>query len=213
MGIGLILLAAGNSTRLGRPKQLLDYRGRSLLRRAALEALATDCRPVIAVLGASADESKIELHDLPVQIVLNERWVEGMGSSIRTGLAALEAAGEATEAVIVMLCDQPLIDARMIERLIAAHDPRRNLIVAAAYGGTRGVPALFGRALFPALRDLRGHEGARKIIARDDLQDKVAEVQLPEAATDIDTALDYQTLLARENAGEETTTKETRRVD
>src|SRR5580692_2476743 len=108
--VALILLAAGPSTRLGQPKQLLPFRGRSLLRHAAETALASSCRPVVVVLGASAERMKSELTDLPVMIAVNSGWESGMGSSIRAGLEALtngKNADAGVGAVVIMVCDQP----------------------------------------------------------------------------------------------------------
>src|ERR1700722_15860828 len=129
--IALILLAAGSSTRMGRPKQLLLYKNQSLLRRAAEQALKAGCDPVIVVLGSSAEQMKPELTNLPVQIIENPHWPQGMGTSIRAGLQTLlpspstrgEGKGEGSSppAVIITLCDQPLIDAAALTQLINLH--------------------------------------------------------------------------------------------
>ena len=194
---GIILLAAGASTRLGQPKQLLRYEGETLLRRAARAALGSQGRPVIVVLGAQADALHDEIADLEAQIVVNQEWNEGPGSSIRCGLAGLEATtfGRA-EAALLTLCDQPFVSSRIINRLIEAYHAKRPRLVVSEYEAkgekTRGVPALFSRALFSELMDLPGVEGAKRIIAR--YSHEAIIIATPEAAFDVDTSDDYQIL-------------------
>src|SRR5438046_1682888 len=117
--IGIIVLAAGASVRLGEPKQLLRYQGLTLLRRAVNAALDSQCCPVIVVLGAKADILRDEIAETGTQTVVNQGWDEGMSSSIRCGISALERAtsGQASAAVL-MLCDQPFVDATTINRLV-----------------------------------------------------------------------------------------------
>lgn len=197
--IGIIVLAAGASTRMGQAKQLLRYKGETLLRRAVRVALDSQCRPVIVVLGAQARELHAEVADLAAQVVVNQTWAEGLSASIRCGLTALEAAtaGEA-EAAVLMLCDQPFVNAADIKRLVATYQAKHPLVVAAEYEAageqTRGVPALFSRALFAELLALRGAAGAKRVIARHAQQ--AIFIAVPEAAFDIDTPADYQDLQA-----------------
>jgi molybdenum cofactor cytidylyltransferase len=183
-GIALILLAAGASTRLGRPKQLLPFRGRSLLRHAAETALASVCRPVAVVLGASADRLQMELTALPVTVALNPAWAEGMAKSIRAGLKAVSSETAGADAVVIMLCDQPLITAGMLDRLVSVHRLEGRGIVASDYEGVLGAPALFSRKYYPELGVLEGNEGARRIIVKH--EDDLARISLPEAAFDVD---------------------------
>ena len=190
MNIGVILLAAGGSTRLGSPKQLLTYEGKTLLRHAAETALATGCRPVAAVLGSGAARLRAELAGLDVRLVDNPDWSRGMGTSVRLGVAALDAD---TAGTLLMLCDQPLVTAEKLAMLVAAF--RQNAgagIVAAAYHDTVGVPALFSRAYFDELRALPDDAGAKPILQRH--RDAVLPVPLPEAAVDIDTREQYERL-------------------
>jgi molybdenum cofactor cytidylyltransferase len=180
----LILLAAGASTRLGRPKQLLLFRGRSLLRHAAQTALASVCRPVVVVLGAFADRLQTELAALPVTVALNPAWAEGMAKSIRAGLKAVSSETAGPDAVVIMLCDQPLITAGMLNQLVHIHRSEERGIVASEYEGALGVPALFSRRYFPELGLLEGNEGARRIIVKHKYD--LARISLPEAAFDVD---------------------------
>jgi len=203
--ICIIVLAAGASSRMDQPKQLLRFEGETLLRRAVRAALETRSGPVVVVLGFRARLIREEIVALDALTVVNQEWHEGMGSSIRCGLRrALESAAPTEiEAAILMLCDQPFVTSNVIERLIDAYRERRVKIVASEYeaGGekTLGVPALFSRALFPELMTLKGAEGAKRIIARH--YREAAVVAMPEAAFDVDTPGDYRALSDKESLG------------
>ncbi|HEX9963323.1 MAG TPA: nucleotidyltransferase family protein, partial [Pyrinomonadaceae bacterium] len=150
--LGLILLAAGASRRLENfPKQLLEFRGKTLLRRAAENALASKCAKVCVVLGANAERLKREIDDLPVEIVVNENWADGMSASLKCGLGKLLEAEPNLSAAVVTLCDQPLIDSAIINRLAEVFSSTRNQIIAAEYAETIGVPAIFARSTFDEL--------------------------------------------------------------
>jgi len=189
---GLILLAAGGSTRLGQPKQLLEYEGRTLLRRAAEMAIASQCHPVVVVLGAQADRLRTELTGLDLLIAENPDWQQGMGSSLRAGLAALETAMPDLSGVVLMLCDQPLVTTASLDALRQAHQETGCSLIASEYAGTRGVPAFFSRALFPELRALGDAQGAKAIIER--YASEAGTLPLPAGVWDIDTAADYERL-------------------
>ena len=192
-GIGLILLAAGGSRRLGRPKQLLPFRGRTLLRHAAETALASICRPVVAVLGAAAEELEGELAGLPLAVAVHPEWAAGLAGSLRAGLAALEGAAETpVAAAVVMLCDQPGVAAADLDALAAAWRAGGRPLVAALYGGELGVPALFDRSLFPELAALAGDAGAKRVLSRH--REAAIAVPLPAAAFDVDTPDDLARL-------------------
>jgi molybdenum cofactor cytidylyltransferase len=199
--VALLLLAAGGSTRMGRPKQLLEYDGRPLLRHSVEQALGSRCRPVVVVLGADADACRAVIHDLPVQIVVNHDWAQGMGSSIRAGMSALALAGSATgepdpasDAVVVALCDQPLISSAFLDALVQLHVDQHAPMVAASYDNHPGVPALFARALFPRLAALFGQAGAKALLQAADSGDLLT-IPAPQAAVDVDTPDDYARLL------------------
>ena len=201
MHLAAILLAAGGSTRLGSPKQTLIYQGRSLLRRAAEGARAVVDGPVVAVLGAGAGEAAAELAGLDVIATLNPEWERGMGGSVRVGMAQLDRlsspAGFALDGVLLLLCDQPLVDAAVLARLVAAFQTLDNLdgIAAAAYQDTVGVPVLFGRSSFEDLRYLPEEAGAKGLLRRS--AHRVVPVPMPEAGTDIDTRAQYERLVRR----------------
>lgn len=186
-----MLLAAGGSTRLGRPKQLVKFEGETLLRRAARSLTDSVYFPVVVVLGAEVDASAAEIEGLPVYSVVNEHWQEGMSSSIRAGLAKLLETEPELDGALISLCDQPKISGGMLNRFAAGFSDTNSAMIAAAYAGTAGVPALFSRRLFDELSKLEGDKGARQLIrARGD----VVTIDLPEAGVDIDTLADLDIL-------------------
>ena len=199
MQVGSILLAAGGSMRLGSPKQLLRYAGHSLLHRAATAVSASGCHPMVAVLGARAGDLRVELKNQNAAIVENVNWERGMGSSLRLGLETLLAAAHpgVPDGVLLTLCDQPLVGATQLRLLLDAFNGLKdtpNRLVAAAYGGTVGVPAVFGRQYFEELLSLTDEAGAKQILLAH--RAELVEVSLPEAATDIDTREQYEQLAA-----------------
>ena len=187
---GCILLAAGASTRMGRPKQLLPVAGQPLIVHATAAALASPAWPVVVVLGAQADKIRPALARLPVLIVENPTWAEGLGSSIRTGLAALEKFSRSLDAALIALADQPAFSTVVIARLAAAHRHNDSGLTAARYAERLGAPALFARKYFPLLHALQGDEGARAILAAHSRD--VTAVDLPELALYLDTPADYE---------------------
>lgn len=191
--VGLILLAAGASRRMaGKSKQLLVYEGETLIRRAVNTALASICRPIIVVTGAHREKVEAEIADLPLEIVFNKDWDTGMASSIRSGINHLIATAE-TCAAVVILCDQPLVDSAVIDRLITAYRKTAPSLVAGKYNGLHGVPAIFDKRLYPSLLALTGLRGAKNVIL--DHSADLAEIPIPAAAFDIDTLADYQRLV------------------
>ena len=175
----------------GEPKQLLIFRGRTLLRLAAETALASSFRPVVAVLGANAEKLKGEIEDLPIQIAVNGNWARGgMSSSIKTGLSSANAVN--LDAVIIVLCDQPLITTEILDSLCEVFERDENRIVACRYENTVGVPALFASDFFGELMNLQGDEGAKKLLGK--YADRAAFVDASPAAFDVDTRQDYENL-------------------
>lgn len=185
---GIILMAAGESRRLGRPKQLLDHAGTPLLARAADTALATGIRPVIVVLGAGADEIAPRIFREDSTIVRNEDWREGMAASLRTGLQALLDRAPDTEAAILMVCDQPFVTAGLLLQLLQRHRETGLPAIASTYAGRMGTPALFHRSLFGELLRLQGDTGARRWLTEH--PESVATLPFEKGALDIDTPED-----------------------
>ena len=188
---GAVILAAGASTRMGAPKQLLEHRGRPLVVHAAEAALASSAWPVVVVLGANAEKIRPALAR-PVLVAENPAWSEGMASSLRAGLTTLRQFSRALDGTVLALCDQPAFSAEIVAQLVAAHHATGRSIVAARYGGHPGAPALFLREHFSALAALTGEEGARTLINSD--PSRVATVDLPALALDLDTPADYALL-------------------
>ena len=191
--IGIVILAAGASTRMGTPKQLLRYQGRSLLRHTIEVAIASVCQPIIVVLGAYAQLIKPDISQLSIQIVENLQWNKGMCSSIKVGIQKLKTSYPEVEAVIVTLCDQPFISTEIINQLALAYHSTSQPIIACEYAETLGVPALFSDRLFSELMTLIGGEGAKQIIKKH--SQEVFSIFFPEGATDIDTPKEYADLL------------------
>jgi molybdenum cofactor cytidylyltransferase len=194
VGVGAVILAAGASSRMGRPKQTLPFRNKSLLRRAALAALGTGCFPVIVVTGANAELSRRELDGLNVREALNPRWETGMASSIHVGLEALLGADGDAAAAVFMLCDQPYVTADVISGLVAAHRVTHGPVIASTYGGSYGVPALFSRSLFAELAGLEGGAGAKQVIQR--YASEAHFLPFPGGEMDVDTPDDFSRLIA-----------------
>jgi molybdenum cofactor cytidylyltransferase len=185
--IGIVVLAAGPSTRLGRPKQLIPYRGATLLRHAAQVALDAALGPVLVVLGAGAEACTQELDGLDVRSLNHAGWREGMGSSIRAGARAL-AADRAIGALILTACDQPSVRAEDLRRLVEEYRQSEAKVVGSAYAGTVGIPALFDRARFGALESLSGDRGAKTILGAE--VGGLVSVPCPSAAFDVDAESD-----------------------
>ena len=190
MTVAAVILAAGGSTRMGRPKALLPVSGVSLLRRAV--AAAVGCDPVVVVLGAAADRVRPELDGLAVTAVENPDWEQGPGTSIRVGV---RAAGDA-DAAVFLACDQPLVDAAHICRLITAYRTGGRPMAASGYAGTVGVPAIFDRNCFPNLCALDPGAGAKKLLLL--RADDVTVVPFPAGAIDLDSPDEYERFVTAE---------------
>jgi CTP:molybdopterin cytidylyltransferase MocA len=170
-----VVLAAGASTRLGEPKQLVMLGGETLLERAVRVAHEAGCVPVVVVLGAAAELVAARCDLGSAVVVVNEAWEEGMASSIRVGIGGVGGA----DGVVLMTCDQPAVTAEHLLALMAGQ-----VTTASAYAGRRGVPAYFPAASFPALMELTGDAGARELLRG------AATVELVGVELDVDTATD-----------------------
>ena len=188
--IGAVILAAGSSSRIGQPKQLLSLRGKTLVRVCIDTASEAGCSPVVVVIGSDSEKVRLELADANSIEVRNANWQRGIGSSIRTGVQSLMNHAPDLEAILLLVCDQPAINARFIERLIATHEATKKDIVASAYADTLGVPALFDRSLFKELLSIGDEAGAKSIILQN--PKRVAQFAFPEGAVDIDTWEDWE---------------------
>lgn len=175
---------------MGSPKQLLDIDGKSLLRRTAEVALATDCYPVVMVIGANKAQIAPEIIDLPLTVIDNPMWHEGMSSSVKMGLAGLYMTYKDVDAVIMLVCDQPYLSVSLLERMIDVYRTKKPPIVACKYGEEVGVPALFDRKLFEELLTLSGDKGAKPIVMNH--LDEAYLVTFEAGSVDLDTPEDYE---------------------
>ena len=193
--IAAVVLAAGRSTRMGAVNKLTaEIGGKPLVRIATEQALASHAAPVIVVTGHEREKVEAALSGLPVQIVFNADYAEGLGSSLKTGIAAVP---KEADGAIVCLGDMPQVDAALIDQLVNAFDPERGaLVIVPSIGGLRGNPVLWSRRFFPALMGISGDIGARNLIAS--YAEAVVEVPVTGAAalTDVDTPESFSAVKA-----------------
>ncbi|MBX2844541.1 MAG: nucleotidyltransferase family protein [Flammeovirgaceae bacterium] len=190
--VGIIILAAGSSSRLGQPKQLLKLGNESLLRKISKNALDSAAGNVVVVLGSNAEKIKSELKGLNLHIVFNKSWEQGMSTSINIGLEKqLEDLPATLSGVLFLVCDQPFVSSALINNLLSAYLKTKKGIIGSKYqSGTIGVPVLFSSEYFPNLLDLKGNEGARKIIKSNTAD--VSEIPFLKGDLDIDTISDWE---------------------
>ena len=193
--IGAVILAAGESSRFGRPKQLVQFRGKSLVRRVVDAAKDANCSVIVVVLGSKREQIERELKETDAIVAENQDWRRGMGSSIRVGVESAVNQAPDIEAIVLLTCDQPFVKTDTIERLIVMREKTKKAIVASSYSETLGVPALFDRSCFQELLTLPDDSGAKSIILSN--HERVAELLFPEGKIDIDTAADYEKLIAQ----------------
>jgi len=191
-GLGAIVLAAGGSTRLGQPKQLLRFRGETLVRRVADAATAAGCARVAVVVGSSASRVAAELRGTAAEIVENDEWQRGLGTSIKRGIEYLLEANPELEGVVLLACDQPFVDASVVRGLISEWESSGQPIVASSYSATVGIPVLFDRSCFDGLRLLDDETGAKPLLTADPT--RVTHVPFSNGAVDIDTPADLSRL-------------------
>ena len=196
---GIILLAAGASRRLGKPKQLLPYAGKTMLQHVLHKVLHERDAPVVLVLGSGASLYLRELDEERIFLTINTEWEQGMASSIKCGLTALLDKLPDIESVIIMTCDQPYISGRVLDELVETQQKTGKPIVASNYGETLGPPVIFSSKYFPDLSQLEGDSGARAIVMQH--PDEVASIPFPEGKIDIDTQADYEALLKSNHTG------------
>lgn len=186
---GIILLAAGASTRMGRPKQLMEIDGIPMLRRAAQAGLGTGCRPVVVVLGANESAVRQGLIGLDVKLALNTSWKEGMSSSIRCGVATLLEQAPNVTGLLLMPGDQPDVSSATLQKILKQQKSKHHPLVAARYGTVIGTPAYFSKSYFSELQSLCGQGGAKFLLERH--RSQLATIDLPEAKLDLDTPEDF----------------------
>ena len=194
MTIGIIILAAGASQRMGRPKQTLALEsGKSMLQTTVETALATKLRPVIVVVGANKAEVVPELAGYSVTIVDNAYWQEGMATSIKVGLAGLYMTEPKLDGVLMLVCDQPYLTATLLEHMVTTFQESGKKAVACRYKKQWGVPVLIGRELLAELIEIKGDQGAKPMLQKHKAE--VAFVDFDRGIIDLDTPEDYEAFL------------------
>jgi molybdenum cofactor cytidylyltransferase len=191
MKTGIILLAAGSSSRLGRPKQLVEFQGKKLIQKAIEEAKKSKADSLVVVLGWNPELIKSGFDSDKIPHVINENWQEGMATSMQAGLRFL-LEKEQPDQVILMLVDQPFVDASILNQLISLKGKSGKGIVACSYSDTLGVPAIFDQIYFKEMLELKVSEGAKKVILRNKAD--VFEIDFPLGAVDLDTEEDLRQL-------------------
>lgn len=191
-----IVLAAGGSARMGQPKQLLHIGDRPMVRQVTEAVMAVGLAQVVVVTGANAEAVSAALADLPVDIVLNESWAEGMSGSIRAGLSALRSE---IQAAMLVLGDQPALTPEVLEMLVARYQATRAHIIAPFYQGRRGNPVLFDRVMFSELLAVQGDRGGRLLVERHRDQVERVDLQDPAVIMDVDSPQDYERILEQQD--------------
>lgn len=189
----IVILAAGSSSRLGVPKQLLPLGDHLMIQTIAQAALNAKPAVVVVVTGANSDGVSAALNNMSVDLIHNKDWQQGMASSIVTAVKHLSEKGNKMESIILAVCDQPFISTGLFQKLVQAHTETGTGIVACSYGNIAGTPVLFHQRYFADLQNLRGTEGARSL-----LKNRTSDITLidfPAGSIDIDTAEDYTRLL------------------
>ena len=189
VSVAAVVLAGGAAVRMGRQKLLLDLRGRPLLLWAVEAALASAASETIVVVGSEAEHTTQALHGMPVTVVVNDDYREGMSSSLRVGVRAV---GEGRDAAVILLGDQPFVTAELLDRLIAAFATTGKAIVRPLVDGVPANPVLLSATLFPELLAQRGDVGGREVVDRHRDEVGLVTVDDPWVTTDIDSMEDYE---------------------
>ncbi len=190
---GIVILAAGQSSRLGSPKQLLPYKDSTLLRHAAQVALEANIGPVLVVTGAHHEAVANAIEGLPISAAFNPDWQEGMASSLRVGLQAMVEAFPETDGILFMVCDQPYVSTSLLCSLVETQHKTGKAIVASTYQGNTGTPALFHHSFFNKLLELKGDKGARLLL--ETYAGEVVTILFKEGVIDIDWKADWERLV------------------
>ncbi len=189
----IIILAAGQSKRLGSPKQLVDFKGKTLLNHAIDTAIETGIKNIFVVLGAQFEEIYSTISGKKMKVIVNKNYKKGMASSIRCGITRISHFEPHIEFCILMVCDQPFVTSDLLLNLISEQKKSNLPIVASEYGEVLGTPALFHNSVFDALYELTGDAGAGKLIKQN--REQVAVIPFEKGAIDIDSLEDFKFLV------------------
>ncbi|MFD1258656.1 NTP transferase domain-containing protein [Mucilaginibacter terrae] len=190
---GIIILAAGSSSRMGQAKQQLIYKEQTLLQKAMRSTIGIANHKTIVVLGARHESILPDVDSKIADIVINPDWEQGIASSIKSGVRALQTLYPQVQNVLLMLCDQPFVTTYLLQKLIETSGSDEKAIVACAYLDTVGAPVLFGKFWFDELLTLQGQEGAKKLLFK--YREQIIKIPFTEGSIDVDTPEDYQRLL------------------
>lgn len=195
MKISVLILAAGSSSRLGQPKQLVEFEGQTLVERITYTALSVS-EEVLVVLGANTELIKPQLSTFSdrINVIENHDWKEGMGTSISLGVGNL---APKSDGVIILLADQPFISQVLLQTMMQTFAEKKYSIVACDYGNQLGVPILFDKSFFPELKDLKGEQGAKSFFKN--YSEKITSVDFKGGLFDIDTPEDLLKLTSLKN--------------
>lgn len=188
-----VILAAGSSSRMGQSKQMLDIDGEKLLVKTIHAVIGAGIPKVIVVLGAEEKAHRDLIKDLPVEVIHHRDWQRGMGSSLKAGLGKLITDAPSTEVVIVSVCDQPLLSSGNLRALLTRYDETGKAVIASAYSGAPGVPALFHKSFFDRLMRLPDDHGAKMVILEN--MGEASLIPFPGGEIDLDTMEDYRSYL------------------
>lgn len=188
--LSILILAAGNSSRLGSPKQLIEFEGKTLIERITETALSIS-EEVLVVLGGNSDLilPKLERFKDTISSIINPEWQEGMGTSIRLGVEEL---AKKSDLILILLSDQPFISKVLLQNMLQTYANSQNPIVACVYNDTLGVPILFDKSVFSELLNLKGDRGAKSFLHL--YKNKISTVEFQEGIIDIDTLEDVENL-------------------
>ena len=189
---GIIILAAGNSSRMGEPKQLMKFKSKTFLQHIIEESKEANLNPVICVTGYQSDQISKAIAGMNVIIVNNEQWSEGMGTGISAGIK--EALQSDLDSVILAVSDQPYVSSGLFAKMLTLKDKSGKKIVASSYAGTLGTPVLFDKEYFNQLISLHGNQGAKNIVHMNMFD--VVTVKFEKGSIDIDTKEDYEKLIS-----------------
>ena len=190
MKLSILILAAGNSSRLGYPKQLIEFEGKTLIERITETALMVSDN-ILIILGGNSELiiPKLERFNDTISTIFNPDWQQGMGTSIRIGTEKL---AEKSDAILILLSDQPFISTVLLQNMIQIFEKSPNPIISCTYNQQLGVPMLFDKSVFPELMKLSGDKGAKSFLHL--YKDTISTIDFPEGIIDIDTFEDVEKL-------------------
>ena len=190
MKLSILILAAGNSSRLGQPKQLIEFEGQTLIERITETALLFS-DDILIVLGGNFELiiPKLERFNNSISTIFNPNWQQGMGTSISIGVEKL---AEKADLILILLSDQPFISKVLLQNMMQTFAKSSNHIVSCVYNQQLGVPMIFDKSMFPQLIKLNGEKGAKSFLHL--YKNSISVVDFPEGIIDIDTPEDLEKL-------------------